>query len=257
MDRVLGKVVVITGGAAGIGAATARLCAGEGARVVTFDIDAINGVKVQDEIRAAGGDALFVQTDVTDEAAIKRGFAAAMDRHGKVSALVNVAGGSSTSDAPVDQVDMELWDKTIGLDLKGTFLCCRHGVPHLIAGGGGAIVNTSSWAALTGFRKHVYVSAKGGVVALTRALAGEYAKDNVRANVVCPGGVLTERQKLRQAEAKAAAPAARPGSSEPPKYPFFLGEPIDIAYINLFLLSDEARMITGATIQADGGRASY
>jgi NAD(P)-dependent dehydrogenase (short-subunit alcohol dehydrogenase family) len=257
MDRVLDKVVVITGGAAGIGAATARLCASEGARVVTFDIDAPNGVRVQDEIRAAGGDALFVQTDVTDEAAIVRGFAAAMDRHGKINALVNVAGGSSTTDAPVDQVDMALWDKTIGLDLKGTFMCCRHGVPHLIAGGGGVIVNTSSWAALTAFRKHVYVSAKGGVVALTRALAGEYAKDNVRANVVCPGGVMTERQKQRQAEASAPGSNAPPPAVEPPKYPFFRGEPIDIAYINLFLVSDESRMITGSIIQADGGRASY
>jgi len=255
MGRVAEKVVVITGGAAGIGAATARLCAKEGARVVTFDIDDANGRAVQDEIVTNGGDALFVHTDVTDEASVQAGIAAAIGRHGRIDALVNIAGGSAETDAPVDQVDMALWDKTIGLDLKGTFLCCRHAVPELVRNGGGAIVNTSSWAALTGFRKHVYVSAKGGVVALTRALAGEYAKHGIRANVVCPGGVMTERS-LRRYGDRAGGPAQQQGQATP-QYPFFRGEPIDIAYINLFLISEESRMITGATIQADGGRASY
>jgi NAD(P)-dependent dehydrogenase (short-subunit alcohol dehydrogenase family) len=122
--------------------------------------------------------------------------------------------------------------------------------------GGGAIVNTASWAALTGYRKHIYVSAKGGVVALTRALAGEYAQHGIRANVVCPGGILTERTRQRNftEPVKGGSP---PRSQDVNKYPFFRGEAIDIAYINLFLISHESRMITGATIQADGGRSAY
>jgi NAD(P)-dependent dehydrogenase (short-subunit alcohol dehydrogenase family) len=254
VERLKDKVVVITGGAAGIGAATARLCAAEGARVVSFDIDAAGGEAVAAAVRDGGGEALFVRTDVTDEASVKAGVAAAVARHGRIDALINVAGGSAVTDAPVHEVDMALWDKTIGLDLKGTFLCCRHAVPVMIECGGGAIVNTSSWAALSGFRKHVYVAAKGGVVALTRALAGEYAQHRIRANVVCPGGVMTERSRQRYGSGAPADPARL---QERAKYPFFAGEPSDIAAINVFLASDESRMITGATIQADGGRASY
>jgi NAD(P)-dependent dehydrogenase (short-subunit alcohol dehydrogenase family) len=256
MSRLEGKVVVVTGAAAGIGAATALLCASEGARVVSFDVDAANGAAVQDRIRADGGDVLFVRTDVTDENQVQAGMAAALGRYGRIDALINVAGGSATTDAPVDEVDMALWDRTIPLDLKGTFLCCRYAVPALRAAGGGAIVNTSSWAALSGFRKHIYVAAKGGVVSLTRALAGEYAKDGIRANVVCPGGVRTERTKQRYGEDHSNM-VDRARQHDRLKYPFFSGDPIDIAYINLFLASDESRMITGATIQADGGRASY
>jgi NAD(P)-dependent dehydrogenase (short-subunit alcohol dehydrogenase family) len=256
MNRVSDKVVVVTGGASGIGAATAQLCAKEGAHVVIFDIDAAKGEAVQDGIRHEGGDALFLQTDVTDEESIKSGFAAAVKSRRKIDALVNIAGGSASTDAPVHEVDIDLWETTIDLNLKGTLLCCRHGVPLLIANGGGAIVNTSSWAALTGFRKHIYVSAKGGVVALTRALAGEYARHSIRANVVCPGGVMTERS--RQRYGTGVAESGNPSRNQDvTKYPFFRGEAIDIAYINLFLISDESRMITGATIQADGGRASY
>jgi NAD(P)-dependent dehydrogenase (short-subunit alcohol dehydrogenase family) len=256
MNRLSDKVVVVTGGAAGIGAATAKLCAKEGARIVIFDVDAANGDAVQESIARNGGDALFLQTDVTNEESIKEGFAAATARHGKIDALVNIAGGSASTDAPVHDVDMDLWDKTIDLNLKGTLLCCRHGVPLLITNGGGTIVNTASWAALTGFRKHIYVSAKGGVVALTRALAGEYAKNGIRANVVCPGGVMTERTRQRY-DVSPTENANPQRSQDATKYPFFKGEAIDIAYINLFLISDESRMITGATIQADGGRASY
>lgn len=256
MTRLSGKVVVVTGGAAGIGAATAQLCAKEGAHIVIFDIDVTNGDAVQDDICSGGGHALFLHTDITDEESVKRSFAAAVTRFGKIDALVNIAGGSASTDAPVHDVDMALWDKTIDLNLKGTLLCCRHGVPLLIANSGGAIVNTSSWAALTGFRKHIYVSAKGGVVALTRALAGEYAKHGIRANVVCPGGIMTERTRQRYGTDTAESGNAQ-RNQDSAKYPFFKGATIDIAYINLFLISDESRMITGATIQADGGRSSY
>ena len=147
---------------------------------------------------------------------------------------MNIAGGSAPDDAPVHEVDISLWEKTISLNVKGTLLCCRHAIPLLIDNGGGAIVNTASWAALTGFRKHIYVSAKGGVVALTRALAGEYAKNGIRANVVCPGGIMTERTRQRYA---GPAEAGAPRNQDLDKYPFFRGDAIDIAFINLFLVS--------------------
>jgi len=262
MARLADKVAIVTGAAAGIGAATARLFAREGARVVLFDIDADNGARVAADIRDAGGDAVYARTDVRDEESIRRSVALTLERHGKIDSLVNVAGGSATTDAPVHEVDMDLWDKTHGLDLKGTFLCCRHVVPAMIATKSGTIVNTSSWAALSAFHKHVYVTAKGGVVALTKSLAGEYARYGIRANVVCPGGIRTERSIQRYGDNPGAAPAASPVQEENRQrnrqfYPYFGGEPIDIANINLFLASDESRMITGSTIEANGGRSAY
>ena len=112
---------------------------------------------------------------------------------GKLDILYNCAGGSIVQDAPVTDVDMSVWQHTISLDLLETFHCCRHGIPELTKSGGGAIVNMSSVAALRGFPAHVYVAAKGGIISLTRALAGEYAKNGIRANAICPGLVKTDR----------------------------------------------------------------
>jgi NAD(P)-dependent dehydrogenase (short-subunit alcohol dehydrogenase family) len=258
MSRLKDKVAVITGAAGGIGAASARLFASEGSAVVLLDIASEQGEPIAESIRAAGGKAAFVRTDVTSEESVKQAMATAVSQFGKLDVLLNVAGGSSASDAPVHEVDMALWDKTISLDLKGTFLCCRHAIPAMIDGGSGAIVNISSWAALKHFYKHVYVSAKGGVVSLTRSLAGEYARHGIRANVICPGGVRSERNLARFGDAATKTDersVARQRMLE--QYPFFQGDPIDIAYVALFLASDEARMVTGATIPADGGRSSY
>lgn len=258
MSRLKDKVAVITGAAGGIGAASAQLFSSEGSSVVLLDIASDQGERVAESIRAAGGKAMFVRTDVTNEDSVKQAMASAVSEFGKLDILVNVAGGSSASDAPVHEVDMALWDKTISLDLKGTFLSCRHAIPAMIDAGGGAIVNISSWAALKHFYKHVYVTAKGGVLSLTRSLAGEYVRHGIRANAICPGGVRSERNLQRFGNAAAMTDVRSEARQRMlQEYPAFVGDPIDIAYIALFLASNESRMITGATIPADGGRSTY
>jgi NAD(P)-dependent dehydrogenase (short-subunit alcohol dehydrogenase family) len=256
--RLQDKVALITGGGGGIGAACAALFAGEGAKVAIVDIDADAGRSVEAAIRDAGGDAIFVQANVSAEEDVRNAVTAILNSYGRLHVLCNVAGGSAADDAPVHEVDLSLWDRTLSVDLLGTFLFCRHAVPPMIDGGGGSIVNTSSWAALRGFRKHVYVSAKGGLLSLTRALAAEYASAGIRANVICPGGVRSERNRRRYEEGGASdTPAARARADLIRRYPFGYGDPIDIANIALFLASAESRMITGAVIPADGGRSAY
>ena len=204
--------------------------------------------------------ALFLPTDVTDEAAVRAAVAAVERQFGKLDILFNCAGGSVSEDAPVGDVDVAaVWDKTMRLDLLGTINCCQHAIPAMVRGGGGAIVNMSSGAALRGASPaHIYTAAKGGIVSLTRALAGTYAKNNVRVNAICAGRILTERILSRYGTPDAPTPAEDQQADERVKdYPFWVGKPEDIANIALFLASEEARMITGAAIPADGGRSAY
>ena len=253
--RLEGKVAFITGAGAGIGRASARLFAEEGAAVVIAEKNAEAGAGVAAEIERAGGRALAVPTDVTLEDSIARAVAGAVARFGAIHVLFNCAGGSIPQDGPVAEVDLSVWDHTIGLDLKGTFLCCRHVIPRIVAAGGGAVVNTSSVVALRGQSAHVYSSAKGGILSLTRSLAATYGREGVRVNAICPGIVLSERIKAR-VQTGLLEQAASVGLSVE-SHPFSLGEPEDIARIALFLACDESRMIHGATIPADGGMSAY
>ena len=253
--RLEGKVAFITGAGAGIGRASARLFAEEGAAVVIAEKNAEAGAGVAAEIERAGGRALAVPTDVTQEDSIARAVGAAAARFGAIHVLFNCAGGSIPQDGPVAEVDLAVWDHTIGLDLKGTFLCCRHVIPQIVAAGGGAVVNASSVVALRGQSAHVYSAAKGGILSLTRSLAATYGRQGVRVNAICPGIVLSERIKAR-VQTGLLEQAASVGLSVE-SHPFSLGEPEDIARIALFLASDEARMIHGATIPADGGMSAY
>jgi len=251
MDRLAGRVAMISGAGTGIGREAALLFAAEGAKVLVAELSPALGAETERLVREAGGEARFVATDVTDEAQVQAAVEAAVDSFGKLDVLYNCAGGSIPEDAPVTDVDMGVWDHTMSLDLLGPFLCCRHGIPRLIEAGGGTVVNMSSTAALQGMRMHVYSAAKGGVISLTKALAKQYARSNVRVNAICPGYVLTDRVKERFAEPgpdgeSQAVKVAR-------KYPFGVGEPREIANIALFLASDESRMITGTAIPADGG----
>jgi len=258
LDRLKDKVALITGAAGGIGAASAALFAAEGARVVLVDIAEEAVRSVTDGIRQSGAEAIGVHADVSDEASVRNAIDVAVRTYGRLDVLFNVAGGSAADDAPVHEVDMRLWDKTLSVDLLGTFLFCRHAIPHMVEGGGGSIVNTSSWSALRGFHKHVYVSAKGGLLSLTRAIAGEYARSGIRANVICPGGVRSERNiKRYQGMTDPGDPRVARRNRIKAEYPFASGDPIDIAYIALFLASRESRMVTGAVIAADGGLSAY
>ena len=253
MGRLQGKVALITGAGAGIGRAAARLFALEGARIVIAELKPEAGRATEKQVREVGGEAHFVEMDVTDDAQVERAVSETIERFGKLDVLYNCAGGSVAEDAPVTAVAPWIWDHTIGLDLKGTFLCCRHAIPKLVEAGGGAVVNMSSLAALRGVPTHVYSAAKGGVISLTRSLAATYSGQGVRVNAICPGFVLSERVRGRFGAGASGSVIERTAE----RYPFGVGEPIDIARIALFLASDEARMVNGAIIPADGGMSVF
>ncbi|MEZ5531440.1 MAG: SDR family NAD(P)-dependent oxidoreductase [Steroidobacteraceae bacterium] len=253
--RLTGKVAFITGGSSGIGHACASLFAREGASVVIADIMAERGRAAEAEILAAGGQAFFVLTDVTDEESIGQALDASIGRFGALHVLVNCAGGSVPQDGLATEIDLAVWDHSISLDLRGTFLCCRRAMPHLIAAGGGSVVNFSSLVALIGRPVHAYSAAKGGILSLTRALAASYGRYRIRVNAICPGLVLSERIRARMQGDSLDTSKIRDFSSE--THPFSVGEPEDIAQVALFLATDESRMIHGATITADGGISVY
>lgn len=260
MGRLDGKIVMITGAGSGIGRAATRMFAAEGARVLAAEIDPARGEASAAAARAAGGDAVFVQTDVTDDASVAAAVAAGVAAFGGLSVLFNCAGGSTGKDKPVVDVDLAVWEQTIALDLKGPFLCCRHAVPVIIAGGGGAVINMGSAVALRGnFPAHVYTAAKGGILSFTRALAGSYSRKGVRANAICPGLVMSERilARFEGAPGTDAAQMRAVDGGAMRRYPFGVGQPEDIANIALFLASDESRMINGAVIPAEGGMSAY
>ena len=251
MKRLDGRVAFITGGGDGIGRAAALVFAREGAKVVIADINAVLG---RETAKAMGENALFVETDVTREDSVRAAVEAAIARFGKLDTLFNCAGGSVPADKPVTELDLSVFEHTIGLDLKGTMLACKHAIPRIVAAGGGTVINMSSGAALRGANPApVYTAAKGAIVSLTRSMAGTYAKHNVRVNCICAGRIETPR--VRRTYAHGADPQDAKGQVK--TYPFWVGQPEDIANVALFLASDESRMITGAAIPADGGRSAY
>ena len=256
MGRLEGKTAIVTGGGIGIGRAAARRFATEGATVVIAELDRELGAESERLITEAGGSALFVETDVTDEDSVRTALATAVGAHGTVDVLYNCAGGSIPADGALEEIDLDaVYDHTMSLDLRGTMLCSRHAIPHMISGGGGAVVNMSSLAALTGVNMHVYSAAKGGVISLTKSMAASYARHNIRVHAICPGFVLTERVRTRFGTAEGELPAQTEKTAR--RYPFGVGEPEEIANIALFLASDESRMITAAVVPADGGMSVY
>ncbi len=256
MGKLEGKSAVVTGGGIGIGRAASQRFAVEGARVVIAELDPELGRETERLIRDAGGEAMFLQTDVTDEAQVEATMSSAVAAYGTIDVLYNCAGGSISADGRVDEIDLDaVYDHTMSLDLKGTMLCSRQAVPHMIESGGGAIVNMSSLAALSGVNMHVYAAAKGGVISLTRSMAASYASSGIRVNAICPGFVLTERVLERFGTAAGERPAQTEKTAR--RYPFGVGEPHEIANVALFLASDEARMITAAVVPADGGMSVY
>ena len=251
--RLRDKVAVITGAGSGIGRAAARRFVAEGAKVVVAEINETLGAA---SAREAGEAAHFIRTDVTDEASVKDMVAGAKKRFGRIDVLLNCAGGSVPDDKPVTAVDLSIWDHTISLDLKGPFLCCRHVIPEMVAQGRGSVVNFSSVVALRGNHiAHVYIMAKGGLLALTKALAGAYSPKGIRVNAICPGVVLTDRVKSRFVDGNQIRFGGIENMTQ--RYPFGVGEADDIANVALFLASDESRMVNGAAIAADGGISAY
>ena len=247
MKRMEGRVAFLVGGGAGIAKVCATMFSREGAKIIVTDINATTGQATADLVNAQGGEARFVKMDVTDEASIAAAVAAGVKRFGKIDTLFNSAGGSLPEDSPITEVDMAVWDRTMVLDLKGTMLACRQ-------------VNMSSGAGLRGSNPaHIYTAAKGAIISLTRTLAGSYAHDNIRVNCICAGRTNTERvlATYGMPGQPGSAPDRQNVTEQLKTYPFWMGQPEDVAAIALFLASNESRMITGAAIPADGGRSAY
>jgi NAD(P)-dependent dehydrogenase (short-subunit alcohol dehydrogenase family) len=248
------RVALITGAASGIGKAAARLFAREGARVLIADLDAINGRAVADEITAAGGVAEFVATDVAKTAEAARAVDTAVRTWGRLDILYNNAAPTrlcNERDRAVHELDEAVWDTMIAVALKGVFLMSKHALPVMMAQKRGVILNTATINALIAEPGvDSYTAAKGGVVALTRSMALNYARHGIRVNCISPGYVITECQQdwYQQPAARAAAEALHLTR---------LGRPEDIAGLALFLASDQAAFMTGSNVVIDGGFTAF
>lgn len=245
--RLQGKSAIVTGAATGIGKATATLFAREGARVVVSDIDESAARGVVSAIQADGGEAIVARADVSDAADVERLVETTVRTYGHLDVLVNNA-AVYRGDGSILSVPDEIWDKIITVNLKGIYLCCKFAIAQMIKGGGGSIVNLSSVNALMGLSLTAYTASKGGVQALTRLLAVEFAPQRIRVNSICPGTIMTENSIAVYAE--------RPGLEErvTKMYPMGkLGAPLDIAECALYLASDSSSFVTGASLVVDGG----
>jgi len=262
MAKLNGRVALLTGAGAGIAKATAKAFVREGAKVALLEINRDAGLAAEQEIRAQGGEAIFIETDVTKEEDMRRAVDRTVSTFGGLNILFNCAGGSLQEDVPVHEMSVDIWHRTMALNLLHPFLSCRFGIPHLMAARQGSIINVASHLGLMGTEKPAYAASKGGIMSFTKTLAAQYVSYGIRANAIAAGQVRTERaiKRWENAEwmlAKQLTPAARERQAKQDLYPFSVGEPQDIAEIAVFLASDDSRMLTGTTLAADGGRSSY
>ena len=250
MQTLSGKRVMITGGAAGIGQATARLLAREGAAVAIVDIDAEHGQATAEEINTAGGTAFFVRADVSRGEDCRWAVETVVSHWGGIDILFNNAG--IIRRATVLNTTEDEWDRVMAVNVRSIFLMCQAVIPVMRRAGGGAIVNTGSgWGLVGGARAAAYCAAKGAVVNLTRALAIDHGADNIRVNCVCPGDTDTgmlrlEAGQLGEVEAAFLADAAKRPLGR-------IGRPEEIAQAVLYLVSAASSFVTGATLVVDGG----
>ena len=245
MGRLDGKVAVITGAASGIGRASARRFAAEGASVVVADTDAESGAAVALEV---GG--LFVQVDVTDEAQVESMYGAAVAEFGGLDVCFNNAGISPPDDDSILTTGLDAWRRVQEVNLTSVYLCCKAGIARLLDHGGGSVINTASFVAVLGAATSQisYTASKGGVLALSRELGVQFARRGVRVNALCPGPVNTPL--LRELFAKDPERAARRLVHVPMGR---FGEPEEIARAALFLASDDSSFVTATAFLVDGG----
>lgn len=247
--RLANKVALITGAGSGIGRESALLFAQEGAQVVVCDVNATGGQQTVDQIQTAGGTASFVQADVSQATEAKAMIEAAESTYGRLNILFNNAGIFHGGDNSVVDTEEDIWELTINVNLKGVFLGCKYGIPALQRAGGGSIINTASFVAVMGAAtpQIAYTASKGGVLAMTREIAVEFARQNIRANSLCPGPVQTPlldelmSDPARKQRRMVHIPSGR------------LAQATEIANAALFLASDESSYVNGATFLVDGG----
>jgi NAD(P)-dependent dehydrogenase (short-subunit alcohol dehydrogenase family) len=248
--RLRGLSAIVTGSATGIGKVTAMLFASEGARVVVSDIDEAPAREVVSAIAAQGGEAIFVKADISNPEDARQLIETTVRSYGQLDVLVNNA-AVYRGDGNILGVPDEVWNKVIGVNLKGTYLCCKFAIAQMMQQSKGSIVNISSVNALMGFSLTAYTASKGGVEALTRMLAIDFGPKGIRVNSICPGTIMTENSIAVYAE--------RPGLEEQvtKMYPVGrLGVPRDVAECALYLASDASAFVTGASLVVDGGLTS-
>jgi NAD(P)-dependent dehydrogenase (short-subunit alcohol dehydrogenase family) len=247
--RLEGKVALITGAGSGMGRAAAELFAGEGAKIVITDVDENAGNDAVAAVRTAGGDATFVRANVAEWSDCQAMVATAVGTYGALHVLYNNAGIFPADDGGVLDTPQETWRRVMAVNLEGVWLCCKAGIPAMLESGGGSIVNVASFVALVGAAtaQIAYTASKGGVLAMTRELAVEYARQGIRANALCPGPIQTPlleellSDPVRRARRLVHIPMGRLGRAE------------ELAKAALFLASDDASFMTGASLVVDGG----
>jgi NAD(P)-dependent dehydrogenase (short-subunit alcohol dehydrogenase family) len=249
MGRLEGKVALITGAASGMGKVSSLLFAREGAAVVVADVTDEAGTATATEIEEAGGRATYVHADVSKAADCEAMVATATERFGGLHVLYNNAGVFPANDGSVTDTHEDTWDLVMRINLKGVFLGCKYGIPAMRESGGGSIVNVASFVALMGAAtpQIAYTASKGGVLAMTREIAVEFARKGIRANALCPGPIETPllaellADPARRERRLVHIPVGRFGQAE------------EIANAALFLASDESSFVTGSTFVVDGG----
>jgi NAD(P)-dependent dehydrogenase (short-subunit alcohol dehydrogenase family) len=245
---VAGKVALVTGASSGIGRATALAFAREGAKVVVADVTVEGGEETVVQVKKAGGEAIFVKTDVSKAVEVEALVAKAVATYGRLDCAHNNAGIAGNAKTVVDDTE-DNWDRILAINLKGVWLCMKYEIAHMLKQGGGAIVNTASGAGLIGVRRGgAYVASKHGVVGLTKTAALEYAKAGIRVNCVCPGPIDTPMLQGIGGSNQVVIErmvAAQPGGR--------LGKPAEIAEAAVWLCSDAASFVTGLPMPVDGG----
>ncbi len=252
MPRVADKVAIVTGGAHGIGLATCRILAREGAKVAVTDIDRAEGESQTDALVRDGATAGFWQLNVAEESQVERVFREVRDAFGPVTVLVNNAGIAGV-DKPTHEIELEEWEQLMAVNVRGTFLCTKHAIPQMRAAGGGSIVNLSSiYGMISDANLPPYHASKGAVRLMAKTDALLYAADGIRVNSVHPAFIWTPLVE-QMAQEDSEGPEAyrrRVGALHPIGK---IGEPDDIAYGILYLASDEAKFVTGSELVIDGG----
>jgi NAD(P)-dependent dehydrogenase (short-subunit alcohol dehydrogenase family) len=255
VERLIGKVAMVTGGGGGIGGATSRALAREGASVLVVDIDGAAAERVVSGIGPSGGRALAHQADLSDEGQVRSTVAAAVAAFGRLDVLHNNAALTDSDflrrDTAVTDLELEVWDRTLAVNLRSQMLTCKYAVPVMVEGGGGSIVNMSSGASLKGDRtRTAYGVSKAGVNALSMYVATSHGKQGIRVNTIVPGLIITDAVRAHLSEKMLA------GLGTAILTPH-LGQPDDVADLVVFLASDESRYITGQMIPVDGGMSAH